>query len=87
MSIISSDLARAIVANDARAVTRAVRASDPPCTHGALGVPGIVFAAYLQRPAALDALISESPKSLAVDECYQLTASCVSKNCEGPLRR
>jgi hypothetical protein len=34
-------------------------------------VPAIVYAAYLQRPAALDALLYECPKSLAVDDCYQ----------------
>jgi ankyrin repeat protein len=71
MSIVSSDLARAIVANDASGVIRAVRASDPPCTHVAPGVPAIVYAACLQRPAALDVLISECPKNLAVDACYQ----------------
>ncbi len=71
MSIVSSDLARAIVANDASGVIQAVRASAPPCTHVAPGVPAITYAAYLQRPAALDALISECSKNIAVDACYQ----------------
>jgi ankyrin repeat protein len=34
-------------------------------------VPAITYAAYLQRPAALDALISECSKNIAVDACYQ----------------
>ena len=69
MSIISSDLARAILADDARAVVRAVRAREPPCTHVAPGVPALVYAAFMQRGNALDALLGST--HVGVDACYE----------------
>ena len=71
MVLVSSDLARAIFANDPRAVARAVHASDPPSTHVAQGVPAIVYAAFLQRPAALDALLGECAKHIDVNATYE----------------
>ena len=71
MSAVSSDLARAIFANDPRAVARAVHASDPPSTHVAPGVPAIVYAAFLQRPAALHALLGECSKHIDVNATYE----------------
>jgi hypothetical protein len=47
-----------------------VRASDPPNTHAAPGVPAIAYAVFLQRPAALDALINECPQLIDVNACY-----------------
>ena len=69
---ISAQLARAILADDARAVTRAVHASEPPCTHVAAGVPATVYAAFMQRSRALDALLYECRmKKLDVNACYE----------------
>ena len=70
-AVVSSDLARAVFANDARAVARALLASDPPCTHVAPGVPAIAYAVFLQRPAALDALLCECPGRIDVNACHE----------------
>jgi hypothetical protein len=71
MVLISSDLARAIFANNPRAVARAVHASDPPSTHVAHGVLAIVYAGFLQRPAALHALLAECAKHIDVNATYE----------------
>ena len=71
MSVVSAELARAILANDRRAVTRAVRASDPPCTHVAQGVPGVAYAAFMQRTEALDALLCECLDCVDVNALYE----------------
>ena len=68
MSIISTDLTRAILADDARSSVRAVREREQPCTHVAPGVPALVYAAFMQRGDALDALLSAG---LDVDARYE----------------
>jgi hypothetical protein len=53
-------------------ISRAARARCPSRrSYSCSLLAAITYAAYLQRPAALDALISECSKNIAVDACYQ----------------